>query len=76
VKWVALAIVAVTVVLMFLYEWPRINRNQKKEKAAFVALTTIGCFLAILHIFYPSMHGLTEWIDKISSPFGSFLENK
>ncbi|MBD0379507.1 hypothetical protein ICC18_05220 [Paenibacillus sp. WST5] len=59
---------------MFLYEWPKIDRIQKKEKMAFVALTAMGCLLAILVIYYPEMSSPTQWVERIYRPLGKLLE--
>lgn len=61
-------------VLIFLYEWPKMDRNQKKEKAAFVILTTMGWLLAILLLFFPDMPGPTQMIDMLFKPLGKMLE--
>lgn len=73
-KFGGIASVAVIVLLMFLYEWPKINSNQKKEKVAFVALIAIGTLLAILLIFFPGMPSPTQWVEMIYKPLGQLLE--
>jgi hypothetical protein len=74
VKWGAVSAILIIVILMTLYEWPRINQNQKKEKAAFVALTAIGCLLGILLQFYPKLPSPTQLVEVIYKPLGKFLE--
>lgn len=73
-KWGAVSAILIIVILMTLYEWPRINQNQKKEKAAFAVLTAIGCLLAILLQFYPQLPGPTQLVEAIYKPLGKFLE--
>ncbi|ASN05765.1 hypothetical protein [Virgibacillus necropolis] len=66
--------ITVVVVLITLYEWPKINRDQKKEKAAFVTLTGAGWLLAVLLVFFPDIPGPTDLIDAVFRPLGKFLE--
>lgn len=70
------SIIGITVVaiLMTLYEWPKMNKNQKKEKKAFVTLTMAGWLLAVLLVFFPDMPGPTQLIDVVFKPLGKFLE--
>ncbi|WP_028400700.1 hypothetical protein [Ectobacillus panaciterrae] len=75
-KWITVAGITVCVVLIVLYEWPKMDRNQKKEKAAFVTLTAMGWLLAILLLFFPDMPGPTQMIEKIFKPLGKILEKK
>lgn len=73
-KWITVIGITVCVVLIFLYEWPKMDRNQKKEKAAFVILTTMGWLLAILLLFFPDMPGPTQMIDMLFKPLSKMLE--
>ncbi|MFC4770293.1 hypothetical protein [Effusibacillus consociatus] len=73
-KWGFVFGVTVVAGLMALYEWPKMNQNQKKEKAAFVTLTAIGWLLAVLLLFFPDMPGPTQLIDTIYKPLGKLLE--
>jgi multisubunit Na+/H+ antiporter MnhB subunit len=74
VKLGGIAIVAVIVLLMILYEWPKINSNQKKEKVAFAAVAAIGTLLAILLIFIPDMPNPSQLVEWIYKPLGKLLE--
>jgi multisubunit Na+/H+ antiporter MnhB subunit len=60
--------------LIFLYEWPRINRTQKKEKVVFIVLLSLGTILAIVLILNPDLPGPTQMIDYIYKPLGRMLE--
>jgi multisubunit Na+/H+ antiporter MnhB subunit len=64
----------VLVALIFLYEWPRINRTQKKEKAVFVVLLSLGTILAIVLIWNPNLPGPTQMVDYIYKPLGRMME--
>lgn len=66
--------ITIVVALMFWYEWPRINKNQKKEKIAFVVLSALGWIIAVLLVFFPDIPGPTELVDKIYKPLGKMLE--
>jgi uncharacterized membrane protein len=73
-KWGAIFGIMVIVILMTLFEWPKINQNQKKEKVAFVAITAISFLLAILLNMYPDMPGPTQLVESIYKPFAKILE--
>jgi multisubunit Na+/H+ antiporter MnhB subunit len=64
----------VLVALIFLYEWPRINRTQKKEKAVFVVLLSLGTILAIVLVWNPDLPGPTQMVDYIYKPLGRMME--
>jgi multisubunit Na+/H+ antiporter MnhB subunit len=64
----------VLVALIFLYEWSRINRTQKKEKAVFVVLLSLGTILAIVLIWNPDLPGPTQMVDYIYKPLGRMME--
>jgi multisubunit Na+/H+ antiporter MnhB subunit len=64
----------VLVAIIFLYEWPRINRTQKKEKVIFIMLLSLGTILAIMLIWNPDLPGPTQMIDYIYKPLGRMLE--
>ncbi len=73
-KWGAVFGIMVIIMIIILFEWPKINQVQKKEKVAFMALNAIGCLLAILLIFYPDMPGPAQLVEAIYKPLGKFLE--
>lgn len=73
-KWVALCGVTLVVALIVLYEWRKINPNQKNEKAAFITLTASGWVLAALLIFFPELPGPTQWVEAVFRPLGKLLE--
>lgn len=66
--------ITVVAILMTLYEWQKMNKNQKKEKRAFVTLTMAGWSLAVLLVFFPDMPGPTHLMDVIFKPLGKLLE--
>lgn len=66
--------ITVVLILMALYEWPKMNKNQKKEKWTFIVLTMAGGLLAVLLVFFPSMPGPPNLIDTLFKPLGKLLE--
>jgi multisubunit Na+/H+ antiporter MnhB subunit len=64
----------VLVALIFLYEWPRINRTQKKEKVVFIVLLSLGTILAMVLIWNPDLPGPTQMVDYIYKPLGRMME--
>ena len=71
----SLLFIAVTIIFMTLFEWPKINKNEKKEKAAYVVITSLGAILATLLIYYPNLPGVTQVVEAIFyKPLGKLLE--
>ncbi|MFC5406856.1 hypothetical protein [Cohnella soli] len=75
-NWAAILGITVILILMVLFEWPKMNKNMKKEKAAFVTITIIGWLLAILLVLFPDMPGPTQFVDMIYRPLGKLLEKQ
>ncbi|OLO42756.1 hypothetical protein BTR23_01780 [Alkalihalophilus pseudofirmus] len=73
-KWIMVLGITFVIVLMFLYEWPKINQKQKKEKYTFVVLSAMSWILAVLLLFFPEMPGPTDMVDRIYKPLGKLLE--
>ncbi|MFD6207372.1 hypothetical protein [Peribacillus sp. NPDC060253] len=63
---------AVIVFLIILYEWPKMKKNPKKDKVAFLTLLLIGLVLSMFNL--PQMSGPTEWIQTLFRPFGEYME--
>lgn len=66
--------ITITVALIAMFEWRKIDQKLSKEKIAFVALTLLGWLLAILLVFYPDMPGPTQLVETIFKPFSKLLE--
>lgn len=73
-KWGTILGVTILVALITLYEWPKINFDQKKEKITYITLIAVGWLLAILLIFFPDMPGPAELVNMIYKPLGKILE--
>lgn len=73
-KWGPVFVSILIMIFMSLYQWPKLKKNQKKEKAAFLSLLILGWALAILLIIFPDIPGPTQLIDWIYKPFGKILE--
>lgn len=61
----AVYIVSITtlVILMFIFQWPKIKATEKKEKAAFVTLTVLGWAIAVFYVIFPSMPSPAKIVD-------------
>jgi hypothetical protein len=68
------AAITFLVVLIFLYEWPKIDKTKKKEKITFLSLNLIGWVLAVLLIFFPDLPGPTQVVETIFQPLSNILE--
>ncbi|MFC4767947.1 hypothetical protein [Effusibacillus consociatus] len=75
-RWGAILGVSLVVAAITLYEWPRMNPDEKKEKATFAVLSTMGWLLTILLVFYPDIPGPSDLIDAIFKPLVKILENQ
>ncbi|TBL80284.1 hypothetical protein [Paenibacillus thalictri] len=73
-NWAALAVITVIVILMILYEWPRLRQHTVKEKSVFVIMTTAGWILALLLVLFPELPGPTQLVDAIYKPLGKLFE--
>ncbi len=63
--------ITVLVVVLLLYEWPKMEKNQKKEKKALLILLTFDWVFTIVLLVYPdlpnplvSLIPIFEWIKK------------
>lgn len=73
-KWGPIFGITFIVILIALYEWPKINSKQKKEKAAFVILALLGWLLTIVVLYNPDIPGPTQMIHLIFKPLGKMIE--
>lgn len=73
-KWGVVIMVTFIIGLIVLYEWPKINQDEKKEKITFAVLTLIGWGLAVILAFFPEMPGPTDMVNKIYNPLSQLLE--
>ncbi|WP_182200702.1 hypothetical protein [Paraliobacillus salinarum] len=74
-KWLSILGILVITILIILYEWPKLKKNQKKEKKAFAVLLLTSVTLSIVLLYFPDIPGPTELIDTIFKPFGNLLSN-
>jgi multisubunit Na+/H+ antiporter MnhB subunit len=74
-KWGAVIGITFIVILVTLYEWPKMNKGQKKEKLAYATLMMSGWLLAVLLIFVPDIPGPTQLVDVIFKPLGKILDS-
>jgi hypothetical protein len=65
--------ITVLVSLVTFFQWPKMDRNQRKEKTSYIALAILGWVLSILLVFFPEMDGPTEMLNKLFKPFGQML---
>ena len=66
--------IAAVLALMALYEWPRLEPQQKNEKIAFASLTAAGGVLAVLLLYIPELPGPTELVDTLFKPLAAAIE--
>ncbi|MEK4149360.1 hypothetical protein NST02_20080 [Robertmurraya sp. FSL W8-0741] len=71
----AVYIVSITtlVILMFIFQWPKIKATEKKEKAAFVTLTAIGWAIAVFYVIFPSMPSPAKIVDFTLMQISNFF---
>ncbi|MFE5324653.1 hypothetical protein ACFQ88_39045 [Paenibacillus sp. NPDC056579] len=66
--------IAILLALIAMYEWPKIEPNQKKEKAAFVILSLFAGGMLAMVLFFPEIPGPNKWMVTIFKPLGDLLE--
>ncbi|WP_208592394.1 hypothetical protein [Gracilibacillus suaedae] len=59
-----LSITAV-VLLIFIYQWPKIESTKVKEKVAFATITIIGWVASIIYIVFPYSTSPAKIVDFI-----------
>jgi predicted permease len=73
-KWGAIFLCCIGILLMVLFQWPKLKKNQKKEKISFLILTAFGWIMAISLILFPDIPGPTQIVNYIFKPLGILLE--
>lgn len=73
-KWGAALGVTVLVAIIFRCEWPQMNPNQKKEKAAFFCLMSMGWLLGIILVAFPDLPSSSDLLDTLFKPLEKMLE--
>lgn len=53
-KWVYIVSITALVILMFIFQWPKIKTVEKNEKIAFITLTVLGWAIAIFYVTFAS----------------------
>jgi multisubunit Na+/H+ antiporter MnhB subunit len=64
-KGVYIVSITVVVILMCIYQWPKIKSTEIKEKAAFATLTVIGWVVAVIYVIFPNMDSPAKIVDFI-----------
>ena len=73
-RWSIVFVATVTVVLIFLFERPRLKPDQKKEKRALVALLVFCWILSMFDL--PNLPGPTTLVETVVRPLAKLFENK
>ncbi|ARA99340.1 MULTISPECIES: hypothetical protein [Geobacillus] len=60
--------------LIWWYEWSRLEREYKKEKAAVAILLCLAMLLGVILMVNPDLPGPTQAVDRLFRPFGKMLE--
>lgn len=63
--------ITVLIIMIILYEWPRMEQNQKKEKKIFLACLLFDWVFMIVLLVYPDLPNpleplipMFEWVKK------------
>ncbi len=68
--------IIVVLILIALFEWAKMKKNQKREKWTLVILIMAGGLIASLLVFFPDMPGPTQLIEMIFKPLGKSVSFK
>lgn len=71
-RWGAFFATAAIVMIIILFQWPKMKQHPKKEKSAFIGLLTIGLILSMFDL--PHISGPVKWIEFVFKPFTKILE--
>ncbi|MDQ0216255.1 hypothetical protein J2S13_002696 [Oikeobacillus pervagus] len=71
-RWEAFGGTAVIIVVIILFQWPKVKQNPAKDKIAFFMLLVIGWGLSMFDL--PHMGGPLTWIEALLKPFARFME--
>ncbi|WP_318506924.1 hypothetical protein [Bacillus sp. T3] len=66
-------LVTIIILCMFLYEWPKMQRKQGKEKKIFLLLLITGWILATILLFFPTIPGPTQLVAYLFKPWSKYL---
>jgi predicted permease len=73
-RWGSLLLSTLTIFFIIFFQWPKIKKNQKKEKIIFIFMSVFGWLLAVTLILFPDLPGPTQIIDFTFKPLGRLLE--
>jgi Na+/melibiose symporter-like transporter len=73
-KWGSTAGITFIFICIILFEWTKLGKGQKKEKAALFSLALIAWALCNLLVFFTNIPGPTDFVDGIFKPLGKLLE--
>ena len=57
--------IAAAAAVIYWYEWPKIGKKLKKEKASFLVLLSLGVLLSIYLLYFPEASGPTDMVEAI-----------
>ncbi|WP_028782358.1 hypothetical protein [Thalassobacillus devorans] len=73
-NWLSFFGVSIVVLLIILYEWPKMEENQVKEKRLFIVLVFGTWVIAGMLIFFPDLPGPIDLITYLFSPMEDIIE--
>ncbi|WP_445487806.1 hypothetical protein [Niallia sp. 03133] len=73
-KWVSIIGIIGLLSLIFLYEWPKIEKTEKKERWTFIVLTASSGMLAIILLLYPTIPGPSQFVYALFKPLSGILK--
>ena len=70
-------VIVTTIIYIFisLYEWPKMDRKQKKDRFGLVMLSIVGWMLAFVLIIFPDIPGPIQFIEYVFKPIGRLLDH-
>ncbi|MGI6126162.1 MAG: hypothetical protein ACOYEF_04280 [Planifilum sp.] len=66
--------VTVTGLLIVGFEWPKINREYKRERMALLVFTVLGWGLWLLILSFPDLPGPTHLMRDLMHPFTRWVD--
>jgi CDP-diglyceride synthetase len=66
--------ITLLVIIIALWEWPRMNGNPKKDKVAALSILALGWLLSILFVQFPDIPYPDQVIQAMLKPLSGILK--
>ncbi|MFC5653227.1 hypothetical protein ACFPYJ_29760 [Paenibacillus solisilvae] len=75
-KWGDWGLLTFLMIIFALYEWSKMDKGLKKERAAYAVLNVTVWMLSLLLVLFPKLPGPTQLVEAVLKPLSKILETK